>query len=165
MVSKGSGSKELILQREPPVDFGRELIKHENMKEKCKIFKMGMHMCAYVALGLWLLSPILCALTAEEEMVLKDLPVFREKANKGDPVYQAIMGGIYDDGIGVEKNIDEALKWYRKAVQKGNDTAQLRLGLCYELGNGVKQDYGEAVRLYSMSAKQGNEAAQARLGR
>ena len=36
---------------------------------------------------------------------------------------------MYFDGIGIEKNIDKALKWYRKAAKQGNIDAKNNLNL------------------------------------
>ena len=65
------------------------------------------------------------------------------------------LGCCYRDGIGVELNYEEMLKYFRLAVDQGNANAQFNLGFCYYIGQGVEQDYDEAFRLYQLAADQG----------
>ena len=69
------------------------------------------------------------------------------------------MGDHYEDGEGVKKTLNEAVKWYRKAAEQGDVGAQYRLGYLYEDGEGVKKNLNEAVKWYKKAADQGNEAA------
>ncbi|SCY43233.1 Sel1 repeat-containing protein, partial [Legionella israelensis DSM 19235] len=69
------------------------------------------------------------------------------------------LGYVYDHGIGVKQDTEEAVHWYRMAAEQGNATAQNNLGFAYEYGEGVDKDEKEAVRWYRMAAEQGNAAA------
>lgn len=42
----------------------------------------------------------------------------KNKAEQGNAEAQYNLGICYDNGYGIEKNIEEAVKWYRKAVSK-----------------------------------------------
>ncbi|MBP6647174.1 MAG: SEL1-like repeat protein [Burkholderiaceae bacterium] len=77
---------------------------------------------------------------------------------------QGLVGFMYANGIGVEKDYLEAIRWYRKAVAQGNAAAQNNLGLMYANGRGVTKDSAEAVRWYRRSAEQGLADAQFWLG-
>jgi uncharacterized protein len=55
---------------------------------------------------------------------------------------------MYAQGLGVEQDYAEAVKWYRKAADQGVTAAQSNLGLMYAQGLGVAQDYAEAVKWY-----------------
>src|SRR5262249_17656345 len=57
------------------------------------------------------------------------------------------LAALYLDGRGVERDGDEAARWYRKASDLGDDQATIRLVLMYEEGEGVKKDADEAKRL------------------
>ncbi|PNK60219.1 SEL1-like repeat protein [Psychrobacter sp. FDAARGOS_221] len=46
------------------------------------------------------------------------LPVIKAKANNGDLESQARLGGMYLEGIGVEKDVDKGLYW----LEKGSDS-------------------------------------------
>jgi len=45
-------------------------------------------------------------------------------ARKGQMDAQRLIGVMYRHGLGVNKNDDEAIKWYRKAAQQGHVRAQ-----------------------------------------
>jgi TPR repeat protein len=48
-------------------------------------------------------------------------------AGKQSVLSQTMLGLIYAQGLGVEKNVREAWKWYSKAAEQGDDKAQLYL--------------------------------------
>jgi hypothetical protein len=54
------------------------------------------------------------------------------------------LGVLYASGWGVEKNQDEALRWYRKAAERGDSRAQYNLATAYFEGDGVPVDYATA---------------------
>lgn len=70
----------------------------------------------------------------------------------------------YEEGIGIEQNIEEALNWYLKSANMGNCYAQNSLGYMYEEGIGVEKDEDVAVQWYKLSADQGYPWAQCNLG-
>jgi TPR repeat protein len=74
------------------------------------------------------------------------------------------LGYCYFNGIGVAKNLDEAVKWFRKAADQGYVKAQSDLGACYFNGSGVAKDLVEGVKWYRNAADQGYDLAQFDLG-
>ena len=80
-------------------------------------------------------------------------------AEAGDISAQSNLGFMYAKGIGVEKNIDEAIKWYRKAAENGHLNSQFNLGVIYAKGRGVDQNYHEAFKWYKMAAEQNDKTA------
>jgi TPR repeat protein len=46
------------------------------------------------------------------------------------------LGRCYEGGVGVNKNVKEAARWYRLAADRGHVPALINLGKCY--GNGIK---------------------------
>jgi len=50
------------------------------------------------------------------------------------------MGQLYEQGIGVERDLPKAAKWFTEAANSGLAAAALRLGKMYWQGEGVKQD-------------------------
>ena len=70
----------------------------------------------------------------------------------------------YAEGIGVQRNDQEAVNWYQAAAENGNAIAQNNLGNRYNVGRGVPQDYAEARRWYRRAAEQGLAVAQNSLG-
>lgn len=47
---------------------------------------------------------------------------------------------MYRDGVGVEKNLDEAIKWYEKAVDKGDSSAAIALGEIYSKNEDIEKE-------------------------
>jgi TPR repeat protein len=64
----------------------------------------------------------------------------------------------------VEKDYEEAAKWWRKATDQNNPDAQFKLGVLYSSGRGVEKNEEEAVELYRRAAEQNISEAQLKLG-
>jgi TPR repeat protein len=58
----------------------------------------------------------------------------------------------YDQGLGVDQNKAEAIKWYTKAAEAGVVEGQWRLGVKYDLGDGVDTDKLKALKWYLKAA-------------
>ena len=81
------------------------------------------------------------------------LEAAKEMAEKGDGWAQCCLGRCCENGIGVEKNEAEAVKWYRKAAEEGDyPKAQYALGRCYAEGIAVERNEEEAVKWYCKAA-------------
>ena len=93
-----------------------------------------------------------------------DINALKKSAEQGDAKAQYNLGVCYYNGNGVEKDYQEAVKWWRKAAEQGDAKAQYNLGVCYSNGDGVEKDYQEAVKWYRKAAEQGIAVAQFNLG-
>ena len=89
---------------------------------------------------------------------------YMEQAEKGDAGAMCNLGWCYNYGKGVEKNHEEAVKWYKKAAGKGDAWAMNNLGNCYKNGKGVEKNYKEAVKWFKKAAEKGNAWAMNNLG-
>lgn len=78
---------------------------------------------------------------------LKSLDV-ANGTNAAAVVIQDNLGWRYQNGLGVDRNFSEAVKWYRKAAEQRDSSAQMHLGWMYEMGMGVAKDYAEALKMY-----------------
>ena len=85
-------------------------------------------------------------------------------AEEGNVGAQTMLGVMYEGGLGVLQNYQEAVMWYRKAAKQGNARAQTNLGVMYKYGQGVRPDFKQTVEWYRMAAEQGYAAAQSKLG-
>lgn len=73
----------------------------------------------------------------------------------GDVDAMPKLGDCYLNGIGCQKNIEEAIKWYKKATELGNTDGQRGLGDYYkEIDN-----YESALEWYKKAAALGNAEA------
>ena len=90
--------------------------------------------------------------------------LIKKIAEQGDSTAQILLGGMYEGGYGVEKDYEEAEKWFRKSAEQGDDRGQVDLGNMYLNGTGVEKNYAEAVKWYRKSAEHGNFNAMELLG-
>lgn len=89
----------------------------------------------------------------------------RFKADKGDAKAQWELGKAFSQGeFGLEKDQQEAVKWFRKAAEQNFASAQFNLGACYMFGNGVEKEQQEAVKWYLKAAEQNDVWSQFNLG-
>jgi len=86
--------------------------------------------------------------------------IFHALAEAGDARAQFMMGTIYEQGLGVPKDLASAARWYRRAAEGGSASAQYNLGIFYQFGKSVPQDPAEAARWLRMAAEQGHGRAQ-----
>lgn len=68
------------------------------------------------------------------------------------------LGYCHFKGLGVDTNIEEAIKYYKMSAEQGYDPSQFSLGQIYE-----KQNMDEAMKWYQLAAEQGHEKAKQRL--
>lgn len=83
----------------------------------------------------------------------------------GDKKAQLLLGLMYDNGLGVERDVQQAAYWYRRAAEQGLPRAQFNLGLMYESGEGVSADRQASLTWVRRSAEQGYAEAQDKLAR
>ena len=81
-------------------------------------------------------------------------------ANHGDDDAKNNLGIYYQNGIGVERDLAKAIRYFREAAENGNFQAQFSLGLTYFSGNGVPQDYAVAVEWFEKAAAQNEPDSQ-----
>jgi len=92
------------------------------------------------------------------------LPILVRRATRGEADAQFSLGFCYANGAGVDKDEEEAVRWYRKAAEQGHAFAQCDLGLCYGSGVGIAKNEQEAARWCRKAAEQGDPRAQFYLG-
>jgi len=61
---------------------------------------------------------------------------------------------MYVDGLGVEKNYQEAIKLYLLSAEQNNSEAQNNIGYMYKNGLGVEINYQEAMKWFLLSSEQ-----------
>jgi TPR repeat protein len=92
------------------------------------------------------------------------LPLLRVLAETGDPWAVSYLGWSYRDGLGVERDYAEAMKWFRKAAEAGNTDAMCNIGVLYRDGLGVERDYAEVMKWYRKAAEAGDTDALCGIG-
>jgi len=85
-------------------------------------------------------------------------------AEAGDPNLQMNIGVMFYEGLGVEKNFEQAMHWLRKSADQGHVYAYPLVGKLYSDGDGIPEDKAEAARWYLLSANIGDIHGQYLLG-
>jgi len=80
-------------------------------------------------------------------------------ADEGNVKAQHNLGFMYQTGLGLAQNYNEALKWYKLAADQGYAESQNNLAYMYDKGLGTKVDYLEAVKWYQLAAKKNHAQA------
>lgn len=82
-----------------------------------------------------------------------------DERNFGEAAFN--LGILYEDGLGVPRDMERALGYYRRGALLGSPKAMFRVGLLYWLGApGVAVDREEGRRYLSMAAAAGDSEAQ-----
>ncbi len=100
----------------------------------------------------------------EDSIPIAD-PIFttslKREAEKGNKDAQMVLARCYVRGLGVKKNINDAVAWFKSAADQGKTDAMLALGLWYrDGGEGFMQDKNEANKWFKKAAEGGNRSAQ-----
>ncbi|MSR16077.1 MAG: hypothetical protein EXR86_16320 [Gammaproteobacteria bacterium] len=89
----------------------------------------------------------------------ESLPALAAAADQNDPRALTLLGSLYQQGQGVERDPVKAAELYTRAAELGDAEAQFNLGNIYLLGEGVKADEAWALTFYRQAAAQGHELA------
>jgi TPR repeat protein len=92
------------------------------------------------------------------------LHILTPLANKNDAMSQNLLGIMFANGHGVNKNIAQAVYWYKQAAENGDANAQTNLALKYKQGEGVGRDLNEAIKWFRLAAAKRQPRAQFELG-
>jgi uncharacterized protein len=81
------------------------------------------------------------------------LVLWRELAQGNHAHSQLMIGALYFNGQGVERDYTEAARWFRLAADNGSADAALQLAQMYGSGDGLPQDAAEAQRWRTRAAE------------
>lgn len=91
-----------------------------------------------------------------------DLRTIYNEAEAGHLKMQDKLGGIYQSGDGVQKNMNKAIYWWRKAANLGYANSQYNLGFAYY--SGYLKPRSNAKLWFEKAAEQNHSLAQTNLG-
>ena len=81
-----------------------------------------------------------------------------------DAIASCNLGYIYRDGLGTDKNLEEALKYFKRAIKSGHTLAYENAAVIMLTSPEKGYDKEEAVGYLKKAADTGFDAAQYRLG-
>ena len=85
-------------------------------------------------------------------------------AAQGNAKAQHNLGAMYLEGRGVDRDLEQAVKWFRLAAAQGVVLSQHNLGISYLKGLGVSVDPEASARWFRKAAEQGDPRSQHSLG-
>jgi TPR repeat protein len=74
------------------------------------------------------------------------------QAERGDPQAMFTMGGLYVEGLIVQRNFSVAREWYEKAAAAGLAEGVFNVGVCWETGMGSAADAAKAAEFFKRAA-------------
>lgn len=83
----------------------------------------------------------------------KAFELLKEPASNGDKQAQALLGYMYDAGLGTTENDAEAVLWYEKAALQGDPISQLNVGIMYADGLGTTKDMVRALAWFTLASQ------------
>ena len=87
--------------------------------------------------------------------------LFRRCSEFGDQNCMYYLGKMYENGLGVNRDYQEAQSWYGKAARRGYPWALYSIGLLHMTGGpGIPQDCNVAREWFQKAAAAGNAGAQ-----
>ncbi|MFC6582713.1 SEL1-like repeat protein [Sulfitobacter aestuariivivens] len=103
-------------------------------------------------------------LETDPETAPRAAELYQQASDAGMIDAQVSLGVLYQEGIGVKKDLAIARRLYEPAAEAGHARAQNNLGLLYVRGEGVAQDYERAAALFQAAAEQRLARAMTNLG-
>ena len=90
----------------------------------------------------------------------RELKKWKPLADQGNAEALYVIATMYEDGRGVERNMNKAIELYKTSADKGFIESQYYLGVIYDKGRGVTPDDVKARDLYRIAAEKGSAQAQ-----
>ncbi len=85
--------------------------------------------------------------------------IWEALAERGNAEANFNLGILYEDGLGVPKDMARALQYFERSAESGNQRAQYRLGLLYSAGGTVPLDPARSRKWLGAAAAQGDADA------
>lgn len=98
------------------------------------------------------------------DLLFERLSLMSFLAHYGHPKAQYDLASHHFIGLGVKKDINQAIRWYCAAAEQGHMEAQYNLASLYYCGGGIKKDMNQAIKWFSAAASMGHLKAQHILG-
>ena len=79
----------------------------------------------------------------------------KREVENGNYEYMNMLGTCYENGLGVNRDLKEALRCFREGAEKGMPDCINSLGYCYDLGIGVPVDKTAAFGYFKTASEAG----------
>lgn len=88
------------------------------------------------------------------EPSIEAFKLYHEAVSKGNSTAMYDIASCYERGVGVERNSEEAVKWYKMYSEKEPNGLEA-VGRCYRDGIGVEKDIVEAIKWWRKAVDNG----------
>ncbi len=89
---------------------------------------------------------------------------YRDAALRGNSFAMNEYGYCFDEPLGGDQDLAEALKWYKAGAALNHPKANCNVGTIYYFKKGVELDYDEALKWWRRSAELGDNDAMYKIG-
>jgi hypothetical protein len=110
-------------------------------------------------------SPTSCGGLASQLEWTRAAPKCEEEARAGAVSAARMLGTMYEQGLGVGRNLGTAARWYQQAVEGGDSFAMYRLGYMIMEGQGIRRDERGGMDLLKRAVDAGQPDAFYHYGR
>ncbi|MEG1260811.1 MAG: hypothetical protein RSD44_07710 [Akkermansia sp.] len=117
---------------------------------------------AIIEYARFLMKGIGCIPNPEQAFrILSDI----EKKEPDTQTLNFLLGYMHEEGIGTQRNLPTAFKYYTLGAETGDPKAMNNLASMYELGSGMPRDMERAVEWYRKATEAGDKDARTNLKR
>ena len=78
---------------------------------------------------------------------------FQKLAKDGDIISMYNLGRMYQNGLGVDRDFEKAMKLYLTSAKEGYSLSYNNIGQMYSLGQGVEKDHKVSMNWYKLGVK------------
>lgn len=137
-------------------------VKTKKRKKKDKIknpITVGGMLFSQSSIGkeLSIVNKGMAALNSGNILLAKELWI--QEAESGNSMAQAALGLLYYKGLGVEKNLEKAFRWFFESAKNGHPKSQVNVATMFIRGQGVSKDLVSAYLWAKIASRKGNEKA------
>src|SRR5690554_165459 len=93
----------------------------------------------------------------QERKFEEALPLVKKSAELGNPEAQYNYAIFLQEGIGIQKNEQESIKWYSKSSDNGFNDGHYAMMMAYGNGQGIEQNSEKAFEYRSEERRVGKE--------
>ncbi|KAJ3439309.1 erad-associated e3 ubiquitin-protein ligase component-related [Anaeramoeba flamelloides] len=91
----------------------------------------------------------------KDKHLQKIIQIIAKKSEEGDGFLQNILGIMYQEGNGLEKNKEVAFQWFKKSAKNNETTGMNNLAIAFHTGKGVKKNHAKSFKWFKRAAKLG----------
>lgn len=102
--------------------------------------------------------------TGSSQDLAEAFSLIKKSAEQGFSKAQHMLGYMYNNGEGTDRNGKDACRWCLLSAQQGDLNGQAYLGSMLADENCIFHNYSEAAKWLLKAAEQGSESAQTKLG-